>query len=208
MSANSKKTISKGKRYTDAEKQEVVSFAHKVNAASGRGGQAAAARKFGISVLTVSAWLKARAATKTTAPAKVAKATKAVKVAKVAKAVKVVVSQVKKGKKKSPQGKRYSDEQKQTVLDFVIAVNTRKGRGGLSAATKKFRISPLTISSWLRKSGLKMAKPALGVKAAKTAQAAPVKSGLSAAAMIALGGQIAKAENELAKLKVMLRTVK
>ena len=43
MSANSKKTTTKGKRYTDAQKQEVVAFVNKVNADKGRGGQAAAA---------------------------------------------------------------------------------------------------------------------------------------------------------------------
>ena len=180
MSTNSKKKITKGKRYTDAEKQEVVSFAQKVNADNGRGGQAAAARKFGISVITVSTWLKSSATA--TTPAEVAK------VAKVAK-------------KSVRQGKRYSDEQKKTVIDFLIAVNAKKGRGGLSAATKKFRISPLTISDWLRKSGLVMPKPA---KAAKAAKAAPVKRAVSAKVMAAISNQIAKAEKGLAKLKIMV----
>ena len=211
MSANSKKTTTKGKRYTDAEKQEVISFVGKVNAEKGRGGQAAAAKKYNISVLTVATWLKSAAPLK---PVKDAvKPAKAVKVAvKPAKAVKAAVKPAKKkGKKGSLQGKRYTDAEKKDVVDFVVAVNTSKGRGGLSAATQKFGISPLSISSWLKKSGVKAAKPLVSVKPAKPAKAAkvlPAKSGLSATAIVALGSQIAKAEAELAKLKVMIRTLK
>jgi len=221
MSANSKKTTTKGKRYTDAEKQEVISFVGKVNAEKGRGGQAAAAKKYNISVLTVATWLKSAAPLKpvkdAVKPAKAVKVAvkpaKAVKVAvKPAKAVKAAVKPAKKkGKKGSLQGKRYTDAEKKDVVDFVVAVNTSKGRGGLSAATQKFGISPLSISSWLKKSGVKAAKPLVSVKPAKPAKAAkvlPAKSGLSATAIVALGSQIAKAEAELAKLKVMIRTLK
>ena len=128
---------------------------------------------------------------------------------KPAKATKAAAKPAK--KKGSLQGKRYSDAQKKDVVDFVVAVNTSKGRGGLSAATQKFGISPLSISSWLRKSGVKAAKPPVSVKAAKPAKAAkvlPAKSGLSATAIVALGSQIAKAEAEISKLKLMLRTLK
>ncbi|MEI6177994.1 MAG: hypothetical protein WCS43_13970, partial [Verrucomicrobiota bacterium] len=105
----------------------------------------------------------------------------------------------------------YTDEQKQEVVDFVVAVNASKGRGGLSAAATKYGISPLSISSWLKNSGVKAAKPPVSAKPAKPAKAVkalPAKSGLSAIAIVALGSQIAKAEAELAKLKVMIRTLK
>ena len=82
MSAIPKKTTKKGIRYTDAQKQEVIAFANKWNADNGRGGQAKATEKFGISVLTVAGWLKAAKAPKT------AKAPKAGKAPKVGKAVK------------------------------------------------------------------------------------------------------------------------
>jgi len=206
MSANSKKTTTKGKRYTDAQKQEVVAYANKVNADNGRGGQAAAARKYGISVLTVSGWLKAGGAPK---------AAKPVKAAKVA---------AKKGKKDSPQGKRYTDAQKQEVIAYVLAVNTAKGRGGLSAATAKFHISPLTISGWIKKAGVKMPKAAKAAKPAKVAKApkapkaakpakvakvkAPAASGVSPKAVIALGNQIAKLEKQFSKLKMMIGAIK
>ena len=114
-------------------------------------------------------------------------------------------------KKTTTKGKRYTDEQKREVVDFVVAANASKGRGGLSAAAQKFGISPISISSWLKKSGVKAAKPQVSVKPAKPAKAVkaqPAKSGLSATSIVALGSQIAKAEAELAVLKAMIRTLK
>lgn len=192
MSATSKKSTAKGKRYSDAQKQEVVAYVNKVNAEQGRGGQAAAVKKYGISVLSIAGWLKAAGAAKGK-PVKGAKA--AAKPAKKA------------GKKKSPQGKRYSDEQKREVLAFLSAVNTKKGRGGLSAASKKYRISPLTITSWIKKSGVKVTKPA-AAKPAKAPKAPRAKGGLSAKGLAALGAQVAKAEKQLAKLKTMIESIK
>ena len=48
----------KGTRYTDAVKQKVIAFVEEVNAAKGRGGVAAAARKFGVSPLSIGNWLR------------------------------------------------------------------------------------------------------------------------------------------------------
>lgn len=53
-----KKKTTKGKRYTAEEKQEVVDFVSSVDSDKGRGGVAAAARKFGITPLTITAWKK------------------------------------------------------------------------------------------------------------------------------------------------------
>lgn len=53
-----KGTKGAGKRYSAAEKQEVIDFVNSYNASNGRGGQSEAARNFNISILTVSAWLK------------------------------------------------------------------------------------------------------------------------------------------------------
>jgi transposase-like protein len=53
----SKKAV-KGKRYTADEKRRIVEFANQINAEKGRGGVAAASKKFGVSALTVSTWLK------------------------------------------------------------------------------------------------------------------------------------------------------
>jgi transposase-like protein len=58
MSKSTKKNIVRGKRYTPDEKSEVVAYVAEYNAANGRGGQSSAAVKFGISQLTIAAWLK------------------------------------------------------------------------------------------------------------------------------------------------------
>ena len=58
MSTSNRKDIVRGKRYTTDEKGKVVSFVSDYNAANGRGGQSAAAAKFGISQLTIATWLK------------------------------------------------------------------------------------------------------------------------------------------------------
>lgn len=52
------KKKTKGKRYTAEEKQEVLDYVASVDTDKGRGGVAAAARKFGITPLTVTAWKK------------------------------------------------------------------------------------------------------------------------------------------------------
>lgn len=46
-------------------------------------------------------------------------------------------------------GKRYSDQERADILKFV----DEHGRGGASAAAKKFGVSPLTISSWRKQTG-------------------------------------------------------
>jgi phosphoserine phosphatase len=53
-----KKSAVKGKRYTPAEKKEIVDFILEHNAKHGRGGQTRAFEKWGVSQLTISAWLK------------------------------------------------------------------------------------------------------------------------------------------------------
>jgi len=203
MSAIPKKTTKKGIRYTDAQKQEVVAYANKWNADNGRGGQAKAAEKFSVSVLTVAGWLKANNAPKAAKAAKAPKAAKATATPAV--------------KQATPQGKRYTDEQKQEVIAYVLAVNTAKGRGGLSAAVAKFGVSPLTISGWIQKAGV-ATKPAKAAKAPKAPAAAvpakvakvkaPAAGGLSAKAVIALGNQVDKVEKHFSKLKLMLSAIK
>ena len=55
-----KATASKGrgKRYTPAQKAKVLAYVDEVNAKQGRGGAAAASRKFGISQITIGQWAK------------------------------------------------------------------------------------------------------------------------------------------------------
>ncbi|MCW1883562.1 hypothetical protein OKA04_02410 [Luteolibacter flavescens] len=54
----------------------------------------------------------------------------------------------KKNATSSLRGKRYTLQEKADVLEFVDRYNAEHGRGGQTAATKKFQLSPLSISSW------------------------------------------------------------
>ncbi len=79
-----------GSRYTAEQKQEVVDFVTDYNSDNGRGGQSKAADKFGVSPLTVMAWLKAAGVKKggRKAVSTLTKADKAPKAEKVVKAAK------------------------------------------------------------------------------------------------------------------------
>jgi transposase-like protein len=86
-----------------------------------------------------------------------------------------------KNKKASPTGVRYTDAQKKEVVDFVAQYNSSKGRGGQSAAAKKFKVTPLTIAAWIKASGAPKTKKAIKiVKNTKPVTAArPAKPGRS-----------------------------
>lgn len=58
-------------------------------------------------------------------------------------------------------GKRYTPEEKAQILAFVEA----QGRGGASAAAKKFNVSPLTISSWRKAVGTGTTRAKVGSSA-------------------------------------------
>ncbi|MAS94519.1 MAG: hypothetical protein CMO55_15070 [Verrucomicrobiales bacterium] len=45
--------------------------------------------------------------------------------------------------------KRYDQRTKEKVVSFVKGYNAEHGRGGQSAAVKKFSINPITVRSWL-----------------------------------------------------------
>ncbi len=205
MSTATKTKSTKGIRYTDAQKKEVVDFTNAYNAENGRGGQSKAAEKYNISQLTISTWLKSSGAPSKKA-AKAPKADNAPKAAKAAKAPKA---------KKAGRKSRYSDEQKKEVTDFVIAYNAANGRGGPSTATKKFGISPLTVGAWLKAAGVvgtnksnkksteKAASPAAPASAAKVAKSSQSSGGYGSrlGSLVELGNQIDKAEAELNQLK-------
>ena len=77
-----------------------------------------------------------------------------------------------KNKKSSATGIRYSDAKKKEIVDFVVQYNAKNGRGGQSGASKKFKVSPLTITAWLKAAGVPTAAktaPKKVVKAAKPA---------------------------------------
>ncbi len=53
------KDSARGKRYSSTERAKILTFVDKHNATNGRGGAAAASRKFDVSQLTIGNWLKA-----------------------------------------------------------------------------------------------------------------------------------------------------
>ena len=205
MSSKSKKSKSVGVRYTPEQKKEIVDFVQQYNEAKGRGGQSAAVSKFKVSPITIGAWLKAAGVSKKKGkPAKAAKASKPAKVKK--KAAKKAKSGAKNGSKGA--GKRYSATEKQEVVNFVNAYNASNGRGGQSEAARKFNISILTVSAWLKKSGNKVAKGGKAVASGKAS--AKVSSALTSkvASLLQMSDRIVKAENELAKLRAGFESMK
>lgn len=153
MSTKNKKSgkaPSTGIRYTDAQKKEIVDFVVQYNASNGRGGQSAASGKYKVTPLTISGWLKS-------AGVKGPKAKKAAKKAARKVTKKAAKKAVKKASRvgKTRKGIRYTPEQKKSVVDFVEAYNAKKGRGGQNQAANKFKISVLTVSSWLKAAGAK-----------------------------------------------------
>lgn len=205
MSSKSKKGKSVGVRYTPEQKKEIVEFVQQYNEANGRGGQSAAVSKFKVTPITIGAWLKAAGVSK-----KKGKPAKAAKAAKPAKAKKKAAKKAKGGAKKGSKGagKRYSAAEKQEVIDFVNSYNASNGRGGQSEAARKFNISILTVSAWLKKSGNKVAKAGKTIAGGKSS--AKVTSALTAkvASLIQMSDRIQKAELELAKLRAGYESLK
>jgi transposase-like protein len=205
MSSKSKKGKSAGVRYTPEQKKEIVDFVQQYNEANGRGGQSAAVSKFKVTPISIGAWLKAAGVSK-----KKGKPAKAAKAAKPAKAKKKAAKKAKGGAKKGSKGagKRYSAAEKQEVVDFVNSYNASNGRGGQSEAARKFNISILTVSAWLKKSGNKLAKGGKALAAEKSS--AKVSSALTAkvASLIQMSDRIQKAELELAKLRAGYESLK
>lgn len=75
----STKKVVRGKRYSTEEKNNIIAFVNEHNAKNKRGGQLTAAKKFGISQITIASWLKksgSKAAAKAPKATKSAKATK------------------------------------------------------------------------------------------------------------------------------------
>ena len=52
--------------------------------------------------------------------------------------------------KQKSKGKRYSEAEREKILSHVEEVNRSRGRGGIASASKKFGVTALTISNWLR----------------------------------------------------------
>ncbi|MCB1133817.1 MAG: hypothetical protein KDN05_22045 [Verrucomicrobiae bacterium] len=215
MSTKSK-AASKGTRYTPEQKQEVVDFVNQYNADNGRGGQSAAARKFNISQLTISAWLK-KFGKKSAKPAKKAAKKAAKKVAKkaakkagkkaakkAAKSSSKIVSDANSRSTGKSRGTRYSEEQKQQIVDFVNTYNAEHGRGGQSAAVREFDLSAITVAAWLKRAGIRTGgRTAKLIRAGVVPNVPAVSPAITnkVGQLLDVSDEIRKTEMELAKLR-------
>ena len=111
--------------------------------------------------------------------------------------------------KKTTKGKRYTAEEKSEILGFVEKHNAENGRGGQSAAAKKFGISQLSIASWLKSSGGAVSSKR-GRKGAVAVKGGASKGNFSKklSELSAVAAQIDKAEAELAKLRAKFNSLK
>jgi transposase-like protein len=111
--------------------------------------------------------------------------------------------------KKTTKGKRYTAEEKNEILGFVEKHNSENGRGGQSAASKKYGISQLSIASWLKNAG-SVASSKRGRKAVAGAKGAVSKGSFSKKLneLSAVAAQIDKAEADLAKLRTKFNSLK
>ena len=116
--------------------------------------------------------------------------------------------------KKTTKGKRYSAEEKNDIVAFVQKFNADNGRGGQSAAAKKYGISQLSVASWLKAGGesAPVAGKRRGRKPGSVNKAKGGSTGGSYSAKLgelsALANQIDKAQLELDKLKSKFQSLK
>jgi len=102
----------------------------------------------------------------------------------------------------SLRGKRYTLQEKADVLEFVDRYNAEHGRGGQTAATKKYQLSPLSISSW-RKQALRNGSISFYQSTSST-----LPIGLALAQMRELHERIVEQEKALQRLKAKFDELK
>ncbi len=108
--------------------------------------------------------------------------------------------------KSTNKGKRYTPQEKQEVIDFVHQYNAENGRGGATAASKKFGVSLLTIGSWLKK-GAVGGKPGRKPRGTVAAGGAGSRTD-SLRRLIDLDRKIASKRRELEELESEFQSLK
>jgi transposase-like protein len=102
-------------------------------------------------------------------------------------------------KKSIVRGKRYTAEEKSKIVSFVESYNTSNGRGGQSAASKKFGVAQLTVSSWLRTAGSSTRRSKVSGKGSMQGKLTN---------LLSLGQDIAKLEQELNSKRAKFDSIK
>jgi DNA primase catalytic subunit len=71
--------------------------------------------------------------------------------------------------------KRYTEEEKKEILDFIETYNKENGRGGQTAAIAKYKTSAISIGNWKKGPGKKAKAAGKAPKAAKKKFRNPAK---------------------------------
>lgn len=104
----------------------------------------------------------------------------------------------------SSKAKRYTPSQKTEILNFIAQFNNKNGRGGQTAAAKKFGVSQLSLSKWVNE-GTAPARAGRPAKGAAVAKSKDLDKKL--AQLKKLNGQISKAEQDLVSLKDQFQAI-
>ena len=99
---------------------------------------------------------------------------------------------------------RYDQKKKDEVVAFILDYNQKNGRGGQSAAAKKFKITPITISNWLKKAGVK-GKKKKKVAKRKSAPRSPRRSSGSKSSIL---GRMMKIQTQIESLQEEYESLK
>ena len=110
-------------------------------------------------------------------------------------------------KKAASKGKRYSPEEKQKIVDFVVSHNAEKGRGGATAASKQFGVSQLTVGAWLKSSAAE-SSPAKAKATRAGSNGSAGTRGKVLAELSKLDGVIAEKRKELDALEARFQKLK
>jgi len=103
---------------------------------------------------------------------------------------------------------RYDDKKKAEVVAFVKQYNEENGRGGQTAAKKKYKISPISIANWMTKAGEELPGKGGRKKAAKGKPGRPKGSkAKKGKASTGVGASAGSAEKKLARLSSILAEI-
>lgn len=108
---------------------------------------------------------------------------------------------------------RYDQKKKDEVVAFIQKYNEENGRGGQSAAVKKWKLNPITVKSWLEKAGVatpgktakkKIPPGAIKLLGKRGAAASPASVSAALKRMVAIQEQMAALQSEYDSLKASL----
>ncbi|MCG8601100.1 MAG: hypothetical protein MI807_13235 [Verrucomicrobiales bacterium] len=109
---------------------------------------------------------------------------------------------------------RYDQKTKDEVVAFIQSFNEENGRGGQSAAAKKYKLNPITVRAWMEKAGVatpgksSRKKKKGGRKTAASnsirRSAAPKSTSAALKRMVKLQEQIEDLQSEYESLKASL----